>query len=231
MVESHCISSGLFKKKYSTLDVSKLKYLAIVVESEDAHDISKIIELLQWLADIGVKHVCLYDMEGVLKEAKEVIIENVHNLLQLVDATRALDEPNQNTLEFASFCDGKEGVVKAANLLSERYFNLLLTCLGCRGPDPDLLLVYAPARCHLGFPAWRMRYTEIVHMGPLRSASQGLLVKAIYKFTAVRQNYGNVIIYISKQVTLDVFHFLKPHPNKHCGNRYWSKGPFGIHIS
>lgn len=33
---------------------------------------------------------------------------------------------------------------------------------GCRGPDPDLLLVYGPARCHLGFPAWRIRYTEIV---------------------------------------------------------------------
>lgn len=34
--------------------------------------------------------------------------------------------------------------------------------LGSGGPDPDLLLVYGPARCHLGFPAWRIRYTEIV---------------------------------------------------------------------
>lgn len=33
---------------------------------------------------------------------------------------------------------------------------------GSGGPDPDLLLVYGPARCHLGFPAWRIRYTEIV---------------------------------------------------------------------
>ncbi|KAL8141862.1 LOW QUALITY PROTEIN: hypothetical protein V2J09_014894 [Rumex salicifolius] len=209
MLESHSISS---LKKYSTLDVSKLKYLAIVVESEDARDLSKIIELLQWLADIGVKHVCLYDMEGVLKKAKEVIIEKGKTKSmswQLVDATKALDDPNQRTLEFASFSDGKESVVKAANLLSERYFisreqgiiqelpkfteklmDDALTTIGCRGPDPDLLLVYAPARCHLGFPAWRMRYTEIVHMGPLRSASHGSLVKALYKFTTVRQNYG-----------------------------------------
>lgn len=64
MLESHTISSGLLKK-YSTLDVSKLNYLAIVVDSEDAHDASKIIELLDWLADIGVRHVCLYDMEGM----------------------------------------------------------------------------------------------------------------------------------------------------------------------
>lgn len=28
---------------------------------------------------------------------------------------------------------------------------------------PDLLLVYGPIRSHLGFPAWRLRYTEIVY--------------------------------------------------------------------
>lgn len=33
---------------------------------------------------------------------------------------------------------------------------------GYGAPDPDLMLIYGPARCHLGFPAWRMRYTEIV---------------------------------------------------------------------
>jgi len=29
---------------------------------------------------------------------------------------------------------------------------------------PDLLLVYGPIRSHLGFPAWRLRYTEIVYV-------------------------------------------------------------------
>ena len=29
---------------------------------------------------------------------------------------------------------------------------------------PDLLLVYGPVRSHLGFPAWRLRYTEIVYV-------------------------------------------------------------------
>ncbi|MCH87335.1 nogo-B receptor-like, partial [Trifolium medium] len=32
----------------------------------------------------------------------------------------------------------------------------------CKGPEPDLLLVYGPVRSHLGFPPWRIRYTEIV---------------------------------------------------------------------
>jgi ditrans,polycis-polyprenyl diphosphate synthase len=39
-----------------------------------------------------------------------------------------------------------------------------LKAIGCGGPEPDLLLVYGPARCHLGFPAWRLRYTEIMYV-------------------------------------------------------------------
>ncbi|GKV26579.1 hypothetical protein SLEP1_g35855 [Rubroshorea leprosula] len=65
-----------------------------------------------------------------------------------------------------------------------------LKAVGCIGLEPDLLLVYGPARCHLGFPAWRIRYTEIVHMGPLESMRYGSLKKAIHKFTMVHQNYG-----------------------------------------
>ena len=44
-------------------------------------------------------------------------------------------------------------------------FNGILVSIvltGSGGADPDLLLIYGPTRCHLGFPAWRLRYTEIV---------------------------------------------------------------------
>lgn len=63
MVESYLISSGLLKS-YKALDLGKLNYLAIVVGSEEAYQTAKVIELLEWLEAIGVKHVCLYDMEG-----------------------------------------------------------------------------------------------------------------------------------------------------------------------
>jgi ditrans,polycis-polyprenyl diphosphate synthase len=62
-VESYLISSGLMKS-YKAFNLGKLRYLAIVVGSEEACQTSKVIELLQWLEAIGVKHVCLYDMEG-----------------------------------------------------------------------------------------------------------------------------------------------------------------------
>lgn len=63
MLESYLISSGLLKR-YKALNFDTLKYLAIVVDSEEAHQISKVTELLQWLASAGVKNVCLYDTEG-----------------------------------------------------------------------------------------------------------------------------------------------------------------------
>lgn len=176
MLESSLITFGLFKK-YKSLDSSKLRYLAIVVDSEEAHQISEVIELLHWLAGIGVKHVCLYDMEGVLKESQETIIAECNaRPWKGLETTEVSLKPSQLSLEFVSFSDGKEGVVKAANLLCLKYkdcdgnkpkfteplLDEALRAVGCSGPDPDLLLIYGPARCHLGFPAWRMRYTEIV---------------------------------------------------------------------
>ncbi|KAF5448791.1 hypothetical protein F2P56_029295, partial [Juglans regia] len=211
VVESTLISSGLLKN-YKALDLGKLRYLAIVVGSEEAYQTAKVTKLLQWLEAIGMKHVCLYDMEGVLKKSKEAILEKMSNttVFQEADENDKLLDQKHMTLEFASYSDGKEAVAKAANLLFAKYLqsansggdpdeerifnephmNEALRAVGSGGPEPDLLLVYGPARCHLGFPAWRIRYTEIVHMGSLKSMRYGSLIKAIYKFTMVRQNYG-----------------------------------------
>ncbi|KAI9180441.1 hypothetical protein LWI28_004845 [Acer negundo] len=212
-IESFLISRGVLKR-YKTLDIGKLRYLAIVVESEDAHQITKIIKLLQWLMAIGVKRVCLYDTKGILKKSKESILARLNNatLFEEADESNLLLDHDHNkhiTLEFASSSDGKEAVAKAANILfmkylqsgdsgkseeesffTEAHLTEALRAVGCRGPEPDLLLVYGPARCHLGFPIWRIRYTEIVHMGPLKCLRRGSLIKAIYRFTMVRQNYG-----------------------------------------
>lgn len=206
MLESYLVASGAFKE-YKTLDIAKLQYLAIVIESGEAYETSKVITLLKWLAAIGVKHICLYDTEGVLKKSKETILENSNaTFWEGLDKRSSLLDQKLMTIEFASFSDGKEAVAKAANLLfmnhlklggdlmapifTERNITDALRAIGCKVPDPDLLLVYGPARCHLGFPAWRMRYTEIVHMGTLKSMKFGSLVKAIHKYTMVHQNYG-----------------------------------------
>ncbi|XP_057503033.1 uncharacterized protein LOC130786697 isoform X2 [Actinidia eriantha] len=195
MLESYIVSSGLLRR-YKALNLDRLQFLAVVVDSEEARQISKVTELLQWLRTIGVKNVCLYDTEGALKKSKEAILERLH--------VAKVSEKHLN-LEFASYPDGKEAVAIAANVLFVKYYlgryqkeqNFTeshvaeaLRTVGSGGPDPDLLLIYGPARCHLGFPAWRIRYTEIVHMGPLKSMRYGSLRKAIQKFTMVRQNYG-----------------------------------------
>ncbi|KAA8545954.1 hypothetical protein F0562_020595 [Nyssa sinensis] len=204
-LESSLISVGLLKR-YKALNSVKVQYLALVIDSEEARQTSKVIELLQWLAAIGVKNLCLYDTEGVLKKSKDTILKSLSNAKLYEEATKkiALLDKKDITLEFASFSDGKEAVVKAANLLFVKYYlgdqkqptfteshvAEALRAIGSGGPDPDLLLVYGPTRCHLGFPAWRLRYTEIVHMGPLKSMKHGFLIKAIHKFTMVSRRYG-----------------------------------------
>jgi len=78
MLESFLVFRG-WLKEYKSLDVSKLRYLAIVIESEEARQISDVVELLQWVAAIGVKHVCLYDMEGKIYDAIRTFIIALYN--------------------------------------------------------------------------------------------------------------------------------------------------------
>lgn len=195
----YSISSGLLRK-YWNLDLSNLKYLGIVVDSEQAKNTVKIKRLLHWLSSTGVKNVILYDMEGVLKKS----IGSDHS---------SSDSKNTHfegmVIELLSFSDNKEGVAKAASFLCSKYLKSnpavsdrvepvfteadmddALMAVGCGGPEPDLLLVYGPARCHLGFPAWRMRYTEIIHMGSLKTMKYGAILKSIYDFSKKHQNYG-----------------------------------------
>ncbi|CAJ2671788.1 unnamed protein product [Trifolium pratense] len=200
---------GTFCKSLSAH--GKLQYLAIVIESEDAHQTSKVVKLLQWLDSVGVKNVCLYDMNGVLKKSKETIFQTLKNAKSIEEVNEDVTHhaPDHMTLEFISYVDGKEAVAKAANLIFvknfkqhniggvldhqislEPHLNQALQIVGCKGPEPDLLLVYGLVRSHLGFPAWRIRYTEIVHMGSLNFMRYGSLIKAIYNFTKVRHNYG-----------------------------------------
>lgn len=62
-VESTLISSRLLKS-YNAININKVRYLAVVIESEEARQTSKVLELLHWLASIGIKSICLYDREG-----------------------------------------------------------------------------------------------------------------------------------------------------------------------
>ncbi|CAH8372137.1 unnamed protein product [Eruca vesicaria subsp. sativa] len=207
-IESYAISLGLVQK-YSSIDIEKLKCLAVVVDIEAAQDVSKVIELLQWLTTIGVKQVGLFDSQGLLKKSKDMILEMVPRSVLLQETGEEGSSPDGIALEFISSSDNKEAVVKAANILLHKYLksshpgndegenvfteshlNEALRVVGENVHVPDLLLVYGPVRSHLGFPAWRLRYTEIVHMGSLRCMRYGSLLKAIHRFTGVRQNYG-----------------------------------------
>uniref|UniRef100_A0A0E0KA20 ditrans,polycis-polyprenyl diphosphate synthase [(2E,6E)-farnesyldiphosphate specific] n=1 Tax=Oryza punctata TaxID=4537 RepID=A0A0E0KA20_ORYPU len=213
VTQCYLISFGLIPK-YRKFQRDRLKHLAVVVDSREAKNVTKIHQLLCWLSNIGVKYVCLYDIDGVVKKTFAPTMngsrdENSGKHLDVGANMKALTCCHKEmTIEYISGSDGKDGIAKAASLLCSTCVNSnrntcgndeivfteadmsgALKAIGCGGPEPDLLLVYGPARCHLGFPAWRLRYTEIMHMGPLNSMKYGAIVKAFYKFSKKYQNF------------------------------------------
>ncbi|KAG9455165.1 hypothetical protein H6P81_008069 [Aristolochia fimbriata] len=182
--------------KCKELQLKNLRHLALVVDSEEALHTKKVIKLLQWLSAFGVSHITLYDIEGILKKDKEIFLKKLRKsiLWEETDDKGSVLDKKEITLEFLSVFDGKEATAKAASFLCSKYLkdsmltgleepvftesdmDRALKVIGCHGPEPDLLLIYGPARCHLGFPAWRIRYTEIVHMGRLKSMQYDTVV-------------------------------------------------------
>lgn len=59
----YIISMGLLLK-HQNLQLDKLNSLAVVVDSEEAKNTTKIKQLLCWLSSIGIKYIILYDMQG-----------------------------------------------------------------------------------------------------------------------------------------------------------------------
>ncbi|KAL2649583.1 hypothetical protein R1flu_017711 [Riccia fluitans] len=117
---------------------------------------------------------------------------------------------NEMKLELLSLQDGKESLVRAAKtvcknaymmhyakhhqaklpILTEQDVNDSLLVNGSEGPDPDLLLLFGKTRSLHGFPPWRLRLTEIVHMGPLRDLSAGSFESALKEFSQKTHRYG-----------------------------------------
>ncbi|WCJ41635.1 Undecaprenyl pyrophosphate synthetase family protein [Euphorbia peplus] len=103
LIESYMISTGVLRR-YKTFDVTKLKYLAVVVESKDAHKLSDVLQLLKWLEAIGVKHLCLYDSEGVVKKSKKFIVQNLKNAMLFEETVDSKLPPNKKCIYGSGIC-------------------------------------------------------------------------------------------------------------------------------
>ncbi|XP_022678763.1 uncharacterized protein LOC101759459 isoform X3 [Setaria italica] len=125
-LECYIISSGLLRK-YRYLHLDRLKYLAIVVDSKEAKNTVKIRQLLCWLSTMGVKYICLYDIEGVMKKSFEPAMEGSRDgkVREYLGISASISHSSHKDLaiECLSGSDGKEGIAKAANLLCSTYLN------------------------------------------------------------------------------------------------------------
>ncbi|XP_035838676.1 uncharacterized protein LOC110907218 [Helianthus annuus] len=164
-IESYLITNR-YVKTYTNLNLDRVKYLGIVIDSDEARNTSQVVELLEWLSAIGLKKICLYDREGVLKKSKADFMERFGPLL----GKKWMD------FEFVSISDGKEAVAKAANVLFKKYYvdeedsekpfftethlTEALKTLGAVEADPDLLLIYGPVSC---LPPWFSSMVNSLH--------------------------------------------------------------------
>ncbi|XP_022678979.1 uncharacterized protein LOC101760549 isoform X5 [Setaria italica] len=125
-LECYIISSGLLRK-YRYLHLDRLKYLAIVVDSKEAKNTVKIRQLLCWLSTMGVKYICLYDIEGVLKKSFEPAMKGSRDgkAGEYLGISASISHSGHKDLviECVSGSDGKEGIAKAASLLCSTYLN------------------------------------------------------------------------------------------------------------
>ncbi|CAN6450592.1 unnamed protein product [Victoria cruziana] len=107
---------------YVPLGLSKLQSVAIVVDSGEAFQISKVVALVRWLSNFGVKRISLYDMDGVIKESKKFLVKNWSDLSlrewKEVDKKLASRDQKFVELECLSSDDGKEAVARAARYIS-----------------------------------------------------------------------------------------------------------------
>ncbi|VVA93744.1 unnamed protein product [Arabis nemorensis] len=68
-LERGLMSLGV-KNHYSPIDVGKIRNLAIVMEPKYGYELMNVVELIQWLRTIGVKHAYLFDSEGSVMHLK-----------------------------------------------------------------------------------------------------------------------------------------------------------------
>lgn len=110
---------------------------------------------------------------------------------------------DQLAVEVLCLRDGKQAIVRAArnvclkslqsgvlSSLKEEDIDTSLRETGGVGPDPDFLLLFSDSRCLLGFPPWRLRLTEIQHMGSIRDMTEKSLFVALDEFSYKHQRYG-----------------------------------------
>ncbi|KAH6830626.1 hypothetical protein C2S53_010182 [Perilla frutescens var. hirtella] len=126
-IDNFLISSGLLKR-YKAVVISKVRCLAVVVDSEKTLQSRKVLHLLRWLASIGLRNVCLYDAEGLvaglLKGSKEalILLFKSEKLYETTTSGQPLGDQKYMNLEVISFSDGKHAVGKAANFLFKSHY-------------------------------------------------------------------------------------------------------------
>lgn len=176
-------------------------------------------EVACWTVSAGIKHLVLYDYDGILKK-------NVHDFQDEITTKLskyygpsnvpkfALRIPHQNKVYFSdghkvsleisllSNRDGRQTIVdltrtmadlvKAQELQKEDITMRLMDkeLTQLVGPEPDVLLYFGPSLDLQGFPPWHLRLTEFHWEQDNDQVTYSIFIRGLQKYSKCKINVG-----------------------------------------
>ncbi|XP_063705439.1 dehydrodolichyl diphosphate synthase complex subunit NUS1 [Culicoides brevitarsis] len=193
-------------------------HLAIILGNE-APQYGVLGKLIIWAAAAGIKHISLYDHEGVLKRDNDKVRKHVKALKS--DHEQILWGPDFNngavdavppmngykTRLFVNFFapdDGKRRIIETSQDLAAdvKHGKLSIDEITIDFvdkslkkhiyglPDPDLALYFGGVCSNFGFLPWHTRLTEFLSIKSQANVTSPDFVRSLFRFSKCEQRFG-----------------------------------------
>jgi len=215
-----CISHAIgvsFERSYLKHRVSSIKkipiHVVLLFSGEDVFDHDSIARVTCWSIAANIRHITIFDMEGILKKRIPVLQAKI---LELVNRFFVDEVPKKFSFQDDSAMKAKSDFIVEIISLENGRWHLIDLCKQfcysvekrmlkpcninrelisqqvCVLPDPDLLLHFGPLHCISldGFSPWQISLTEILQLGPLKWVTCGSFVSALEVYSGTEQRYG-----------------------------------------
>lgn len=176
-------------------------------------------EVACWTVSAGIKHLVLYDYDGILKknvhEFQDEIVAKLSKYYGPSNAPKfAVRIPHQNKVYFSdgrkvsleisllSNRDGRQTIVDLTKTMADlvKMQELQKEDITMRlvdkeliqlvGPEPDLLLYFGPSLDLQGFPPWHLRLTEFHWEQDNDQVTYSIFIRGLHKYAKCKINVG-----------------------------------------
>ncbi|XP_071549349.1 dehydrodolichyl diphosphate synthase complex subunit NUS1 [Panulirus ornatus] len=201
-------------------DAAQLKkipqHLGLVCVGQQVNHIAQLTAVISWAVGYGVHYVSLYDVRGILKRKRSVILKALQesspgftyylshdqDCIQVRDVLYEKDFKINNgvlhrivTVNLLSAIDGRGNLASAAQHLSKKGCQITETMieslLVTQGqPDPDMVITIGKPITTLGFIPWQIRLSEFFSIPSLSRFEYHDFQSMLQKYSKCEQRFG-----------------------------------------